>query len=158
MKTIEFVLLAVMLLGCARAPDIPIGTGPEADALRARETAYGQALNRHDAAAVAEFCRYCLVVEVQEDADGPYSKSSLGNASLIEDPQSVVDFAYVEVQISGPLGDTRGECSITRTSPRTHRPVFRHGYCTTTWERDGHGVWRVMYESRNVMPPLGAQE
>lgn len=154
MRGIPLTLAVLMFAACTRAPDVPIGTGPEADAMRARQTAYGQAINRHDANAAGEFCRHCLGIDVQEDADGAYVKSSLGNASLTDDPQSAVAFDYVEVQILGPLADTRGECSITRTSPHTHRPILRHGFCTTTWEKDGNGVWRVIYENRNVLPPL----
>jgi hypothetical protein len=147
-------LTLTALTGCDPAPRGPAVMGPDVEAVRARHTAYGEALKRRDAAAASDICNACLITEAQEDGYGTFIKSDLGNGSLIADPNGAIVLGYVNVESSGDLAVSYGECTVTRTSPTTHQPVLRRGYCLTSWHRRDDGVWRIRFESRNVHDSL----
>jgi len=148
----------VLLGACAGEPRGPHSTGPDVEAVRARQVAYGEALAARDSTSIADFCATCDIFDVEEDEAGPYVKISLGNSSLLEDDSGAIEFGYAEVQVSGDLAVSTGECTVTRTSPRTQRAVLRRGYCTIIWSRSDDAIWRVMSERRNVYEPLKPDE
>lgn len=157
MRWLGLSLAAVLLVSCSAEWRGPRSTGPDVEAVRARQAAYGEALAARDPASIADFCTSCEIFDVEEDEAGPHVKVSLGNASLVEDASGAIEFGYAEVQLSGDLAVSTGECAVTRTSPRTQRAVLRRGYCTIVWSRSEDAVWRVSAERRLVYEPLGSR-
>jgi hypothetical protein len=151
------VIATVVLASCGQPHRGPAVTGAEVEAVRARHVAYGEARKHRNTARTNDFCNLCLIMEPQEDDHGVFVKTDLGNGSLIADANGAIEFGTADVETSGDLAVSSGECSVTRTSPTTHRPVLRRGYCVVSWHRRHDGVWRIRHESRNLREsPVGS--
>lgn len=145
--------LSAALASCGESPDIRIFTGPDVDAVRARHTALVAALNKKDAAAVAAFYDMSSLIFEPAQHDGRIDVDvRLNNDALLKDPLSAVIANYAEIEVSGDLAVSQGECIITKTDPDTHQARAWLGACMQSWRRLKDGVWRVGWESRNVLP------
>lgn len=145
--------LGAALASCGEAPDVRVFTGPDVDAVRVRHTALVAALNKKDAAAVAAFydSGMSLIFEPAQ-RDGQVDVAvRLNNDGLLKDPLSAVTFNYAEIEVSGDLAVAQGECIITMSDPATHQARPWLGACMQSWRRRSDGVWRVGWESRNVL-------
>jgi hypothetical protein len=71
-----------------------------------------------------------------------------GNKTLLNDPLGAAMLGSVDIEVSGDLAVSQGECRFTRTDPNKHW----FGCCMQSWRRRKDGAWRIGLESRTVWP------
>ena len=126
--------------------------GPKLDAateeaaIRAKETAWMEAYNKHDAAALAG--QYedggslaSNGVALMTDAAG--RKAFLDGFAA--DPALKVDFASDRIIVaeSGDLASSRGHYSFTYTDPATKQPKTENGSYLTVYRKAADGSWKA---------------
>jgi ketosteroid isomerase-like protein len=157
-RWISLLVLSATLTSCGEAQDVRIFTGPDVDAVRARYEALAAALNKKDSASVAAFYDMTTLIVEPELYEGRIGIGlERNNKTLLADALSNVTLGYPEIEVSGDLAVSQGECRFTRTDPQTRQAKVWFGYCMHSWRRRANGVWIVGWESRNVLPVGGTQ-
>lgn len=157
-RWISLLVLSATLTSCGEAQDVRIFTGPDVDAIRARYTAFAAAPNKKDTASVAAFYDMSSLIVESELYEGRFGVGvARDNRMLLADPLGNVTLGYPEIEVSGDLAVSQGECSFTRTDPRTRQAKVWFGYCMHSWRRRANGVGIVGWESRNVLPVGGVR-
>jgi len=150
MKTATLMGLALLMGVTACKPaakETPkVDTAAEEQAIRAKETAWMEAYNKHDAAALAS--------QYEDDA----SLASNGVALLTDaagrkafldgfaaDPALKVNFASDRIIVaeSGDLASSRGHYSFTYTDPATKQPKTESGSYLTVYRKAVDGSWKA---------------
>ena len=150
MKTATLMGLALLFGVTACKPaakETPkVDTAAEEQAIRAKETAWMEAYEKHDAAALAS--------QYEDDAslasngvalltDAPGRKAFLDGFAA--DPALKVDFASDRVIVaeSGDLASSRGHYSFTYTDPATKQPKTESGSYLTVYRKAADGSWKA---------------
>jgi ketosteroid isomerase-like protein len=160
MRTASLLLVAVALsvAGCKQAAEpAKVDTAAEEAAIRAKETAWMQAYNLHDAKALAG--------QYEDDA----SLASNGTAlmtdtvgrslfldTMAKDPALKVDFASdrIIVAASGELASSRGHYTMTYTDPATRQPKTEKGNYLTVYRKAADGSWKAIEDFTTPGPPV----
>ena len=119
----------------------------EEQAIRAKESAWMAAYNKHDAKG--------LTGQYEDDASLAASGAALmtdavGRSIFLEgmatDPALKVDFASdrVIVAASGELASSRGHYTMTYTDPVTRQPKTEKGSYLTVYRKAADGSWKAV--------------
>lgn len=119
----------------------------EEQAIRAKESAWMAAYNKHDAQG--------LTVQYEDDASLAANGTALmtdavGRSIFLEgmatDPALKVDFASdrVIVAASGDLASSRGHYTMTYTDPVTRQPKTEKGSYLTVYRKAADGSWKAV--------------
>jgi uncharacterized protein (TIGR02246 family) len=157
-KTALFALaLALSVTACK--PAAKVDTAAEEAAIRAKETAWMAAYNKHDAKG--------LTGQYEDDA----SLAAVGTAlmtdaaarsaflnGMAEDPALKVDFASdrIIVAASGDLASSRGHYAFTYTDPATKQPKTEAGSYLTVYRKAADGSWKAVEDFTTPGPPAAA--
>jgi uncharacterized protein (TIGR02246 family) len=78
---------------------------------------------------------------------------------LIEDPNFALDFAAskVEVARSGDLAYSRGNYTLTTSSPKSKKPITEKGKYLTVFAKQTDGSWKVIEDMLNSDAPPAAE-
>jgi ketosteroid isomerase-like protein len=147
--------LALCVTGCK--PATKVDTAAEEAAIRAKETAWMAAYNRHDAGG--------LISQYEDDAGlaGPgaaaMTDATSRNAFLkgfASDPALKVDFASDRIIIaaSGELASSRGHYSMTYTDPGTKQPRTETGTYLTVYRKQADGSWKAVEDMTTPGPAV----
>lgn len=139
--------LVVALAGCK-----PAGEAPKVDkaavetAIKAKETAWMAAYNKHDAAALAG--QYEDGGSLASNGVALMTDAASRRAFLdgfTADPALKVDFASDRIIVadSGDLASSRGHYSFTYTDPTTKQPRTESGSYLTVYRKAADGSWKA---------------
>jgi uncharacterized protein (TIGR02246 family) len=158
MKSIALVAIALAAAGCKPAGDsAKVDTTAEEQAIRAKETAWMAAYNRHDAAGLAS--QY-------EDggslasAGTPLMTDTAARRAFLDgfaaDPALKVDFASDRIIVarSGDLASSRGHYSFTYTDPNTKQPKSESGTYVTVYRKAADGSWKAVEDITTPGPTV----
>lgn len=119
----------------------------EEQAIRAKETAWMQAYNKHDGKALAGQYEDGASLAangtaLMTDAVG----RSLFLDGMASDPALKVDFASdrIIVAASGELASSRGHYTMTYTDPATKQPKTETGSYLTVYRKASDGSWKAV--------------
>ena len=161
MKTATLVLIAaaVSVGACKPAADTAkkVDVAAEEKAIRAKEAAWMDAYNRHDAKA--------LEAQYEEGASlasngTALMTDSVGRGIFLEgfagDPALKVDFASdrIIVAASGELASSRGHYTMTYTEPATKQPKTESGSYLTVYRKAGDGNWKAVEDVTTPGPAV----
>jgi len=123
-----------------------VDTAAEEQAIRAKEAAWMDAYNKHDAAALAgqyEDGGSLASNGVALMTDAASRKAFL--EGFAADPALKVDFASdrIIVASSGDLASSRGHYSFTYTDPATKQPKTERGSYLTVYRKAADGSWKA---------------
>ena len=151
MKAAILIVVAFALgLTACKAPEqiaVKVDTAAVEKAIRAKETAWMDAYNKHDAKGLAS--------QYEADASlassgSPLMTDSVGRSIFLEgfasDPALKVDFASdrILVAASGDLASSRGHYTMTYTDPATKKPKTESGNYLTVYRRGADGSWQAI--------------
>ncbi|MCL6740651.1 nuclear transport factor 2 family protein [Sphingomonas sp. RB56-2] len=156
MKVATLMLVAVALGTSACKPAVKVDTAADEQAIRAKETAWMEAYNKHDVEAVKS--------QYQDDAGlaGPGAAVMTDAASrgafltgFASDPALKVDFASDRIMIaqSGELASSRGHYTMTYTDPGTKQPKTESGTYLTVYRKQADGSWKAVEDLTTPGPP-----
>ena len=147
--SILLVVVALGITGCKPAEEnsAKVDIAKEEQAIRAKETAWMDAYNRHDAKGLA--------AQYEEDASlasngARLMTDSVGRGLFLEtmgkDPALKVDFASdrIFVAASGELASSRGHYTMTYTDPATKQPKTESGNYLTVFRKAADGTWKAV--------------
>jgi len=147
--SILLVVVALGIAGCKPAVEnsAKVDIAKEEQAIRAKETAWMDAYNRHDAKGLA--------AQYEEDASlasngARLMTDSVGRGLFLEtmgkDPALKVDFASdrIIVAASGELASSRGHYTMTYTDPATKQPKTESGNYLTVYRKAADGTWKAV--------------
>jgi len=150
-------VLAVALALCATGckPSAKVDTAAEEAAIRAKETAWMAAYNKHDADG--------LISQYEDDAGlaGPGAAAMTDAASrsaflkgFASDPALKVDFGSdrIIVAASGELASSRGHYRMTYTDPGTKQPRTETGTYLTVYRKQADGRWMAVEDMTTPGP------
>lgn len=159
-KSIALIAIALAAAGCKPAGDTAkVDTAAEEQAIRAKETAWMAAYNKHDAAALAG----------QYEDEG--SLASAGTAIMTDaasrraflygfaaDPALKVEFASDRIIVakSGDLASSRGHYRFTYTDPATKKPKSESGTYVTVYRKGADGSWKAVEDMTTPGPAAAA--
>ena len=158
MKTALFALgLAMSVAACKPAANVDVAA--EEAAIRAKETAWMEAYNRHDADALA--------AQYQDDAGlagpGAAIMTDAANRAVFlktfaSDPALKVDFSSDRILVAncGDLASSRGHYTMTFTDPSTKQPKTETGYYLTVYRKQADGSWKAIEDFTTPGPPAPA--
>ena len=164
MKTASLIILAAMIGTGACKPaeekTAKVDVAAEEQAIRAKETAWQDAYNKHDAKG--------LTAQYSDDASlAANGVALMTNAAAREsfltgmanDPALKVDFASdrIIVAASGELASSRGHYTMTYTDPGTKQPKTETGSYLTVYRKAADGKW-VAVEDFTVPGAAAAPE
>lgn len=151
MKAAALLIVAAALAVTACKPTeqtaAEVDTAAEEKAIRAKEAAWMDAYNKHDAKALAG--------QYEADASlassgSPLMTDSVGRSIFLEgfasDPALKVDFASdrILVAASGDLASSRGHYTMTYTDPATKKPKTESGNYLTVYRKALNGSWQAI--------------
>ena len=154
MKTAGLALaLALCLTGCKAT--VKVDTSAEEAAIRAKETAWMAAYNKHDAEGLAG--------QYEDDAGlagpgTPVMTDSASRAAFLRgfagDPGLKVDFASdrIIVAASGELASSRGHYTMTYTDPATKQSKTETGTYITVYRKQDDGSWKAVEDLTTTGP------
>jgi ketosteroid isomerase-like protein len=147
--SILLVVVALGITGCKPAEEssAKVDIAKEEQAIRAKETAWMDAYNRHDAKGLAS--------QYEDDASlasngARLMTDSVGRGLFLEtmgkDPALKVDFASdrIIVAASGELASSRGHYTMTYTDPATKQPKTESGNYLTVYRKAADGTWKAV--------------
>ena len=144
-----FVAVALGMVACKPMGDqaAKVDIAAEEQAIRAKESAWMDAYNKHDGNALASqyednagLASYGMALMTDSSARGAFLK---GFAS---DPALKVDFASDRIIIaaSGELASSRGHYTMTFTDPATKEPRTETGSYLTVYRKAADGSWKAI--------------
>ncbi len=163
MKTATIMGLALVLGVSACKPaakEAPkVDTAAEEAAIRAKETGWMEAYNKHDAGALAG--------QYEDDASLAGNGVALmtdaaGRRAFLDgfaaDPALKVDFASDRIIVaeSGDLASSRGHYSFTYTDPATKQPKTESGSYLTVYRKAADGSWKAAEDFTTPGPAAAA--
>lgn len=133
-----------------------IDVAAEERAIRAKETAWMEAYNKHDASGLAG--------QYEDDASLAANGTALMTDSvgrrlfldgMAADSALKVDFASdrIIVAASGELASSRGHYTMTYTDPVTKRPKTETGNYLTVYRKAADGSWKAIEDFTTPGPP-----
>lgn len=149
-KASFFILAAVIgMTACKPAEDkaAKVDVAAEEQAIRAKETGWMEAYNKHDAKGLAG--------QYENDASLAANGTALMTDSvgrglfldgMAADPALKVDFASdrIIVAASGELASSRGHYTMTYTDPATKKPKTETGSYLTVYRKGADGSWKAV--------------
>jgi ketosteroid isomerase-like protein len=151
--------LALGLAACKPAADkaAKVDVAAEEQAIRAKETAWMDSYNKHDAKGLAS--------QYEDDAALAASgmklmTDSVGRSLFLDDfakdPALKVDFASdrIIVAASGELASSRGHYTMTYTDPATKQPKTETGSYLTVYRKAGDGSWKAVEDFTTPGPAV----
>jgi len=160
------VAAAIGLSACKPAEEkaAKVDVAAEEQAIRAKETAWMDAYNKHDGKVLAgqyeaDASLAANGTALMTDAVG----RSLFLDGMASDPALKVDFASdrVIVAASGDLASSRGHYTMTFTDPVTKQPKTEKGSYLTVYRKAADGSWKAIEDFTTpgpaVIPPTPAQ-
>jgi ketosteroid isomerase-like protein len=148
-SSLLLVSVALGLAACKPADQKSAKVDPAAEeqAIRAKETAWMDAYNRHDSKGIAG--------QYEDDASLAASGTKLMTDSvgrglfldgMAKDPALKVDFASDRIIIaaSGELASSRGHYTMTYTDPATKQPRTESGSYLTVYRKAADGSWKAV--------------
>jgi uncharacterized protein (TIGR02246 family) len=161
MKTAPLLLVAIALgvAGCKSESSKPakVDVAAEEAAIRAKETAWMDAYNKHDSESLAG--------QYEEDASLAANgmklmTDSVGRSLFLEtmakDPALKVDFASdrIIVAASGELASSRGHYTMTYTDPATKQAKTESGSYLTVYRKAADGSWKAVEDFTTPGPAV----
>ena len=164
--SLPLIAAALALAGCDKA-GAPTANGnaakvdvaAEEQAIRAKETAWMDAYNKHDAKALA----------AQYEEGGSLATNgmalmtdSVGRSLFLDefaaDPALKVDFASdrIIVAASGELASSRGHYTMTYMDPATKKPKTESGSYLTVYRKQADGSWKAIEDFTTPGPAAAA--
>jgi len=151
MRATSLLLVAIAfgLAGCNQTDHKArkVDTAAEEQAIRAKESAWMDAYNRHDAKGLAgqyedDAALAANGMKLMTDSVG----RSLFLDGMAKDPALKVDFASdrIIVAASGELASSRGHYTMTYTDPATKQPKTESGSYLTTYRKAADGSWKAV--------------
>jgi ketosteroid isomerase-like protein len=158
MKAATALSLAVVLGLSACAPAskaAKVDVAAEESAIRAKETAWMAAYNKHDATALAG--QYSDDAGLAGGGAAIMTDAAARRAFLdgvAADPALKVDFASdrVLVAASGDLASSRGHYTMTYTDPATKQPKTETGTYLTVYRKAADGNWQAVEDVTTAGP------
>lgn len=124
-----------------------VDTAAEEQAIRAKETAWMDAYNKHDGKALAaqyedDAALAANGMKLMTDSVG----RSLFLDGMAKDPALRVDFTSdrIIVAASGELASSRGHYTMTYTDPATKQPKTEIGSYLTVYRKAADGSWKAV--------------
>jgi len=160
-SSLLLITVALGLAACKPAEQKSAKVDPAAEeqAIRAKETAWMDAYNKHDAKGLAD----------QYEADASLAASgtklmtdSVGRGLFLDgmakDPALKVDFASDRIIIaaSGELASSRGHYTMTYTDPATKQPKTENGSYLTVYRKAADGSWMAIEDFTTPGPTVVA--
>jgi ketosteroid isomerase-like protein len=161
MRTASLLLVAAALglAACKPAPEkaAKVDVAAEEQAIRAKETAWMDAYNKHDGKALA--------AQYEDDASlasngAALMTDSVGRSlfldTMAKDPALKVDFASDRVIVagSGELASSRGHYTMTYTDPATKKPKTESGSYLTVYRKAADGSWQAVEDFTTPGPAV----
>lgn len=153
------VVVALGVAGCKPAADRPVKVDAAAEeaAIRAKETAWMQAYNQHDAKALAG--QYADDASLASNGTALMTDTvgrSLFLDTMAKDPALKVDFASdrIIVAASGELASSRGHYTMTYTDPATRQPKTEKGSYLTVYRKAADGSWKAVEDFTTPGPAV----
>jgi ketosteroid isomerase-like protein len=161
MRTAAFALVVVVFGMAACKPEAQkaakVDIAAEEQAIRAKEAAWMEAYNRHDAKGLA--------AQYEEGASLASSGAALMTDSvgrsifldtMANDPALKVDFASdrVIVAASGDLASSRGHYTMTYSDPATKQPKTEKGSYLTVYRKGSDGKWQAVEDFTTPGPAV----
>jgi len=156
---IALVLVALSVSACKPGADkaAKVDATAEEQAIRAKESAWMDAYNRHDAEGLAS--------QYEADASLASSGASLmtdgvGRSifldAMAKDPNLKVDFASdrIIVAASGELASSRGHYTLTYTDQATKQPKTEKGSYLTVYRKGADGKWQAVEDFTTPGPAV----
>ena len=161
MKTATLLLITAALgvAACKPAADKAAKVDVAADeaAIRAKETAWMAAYNRHDGKGLAaqyedDAALAANGVKLMADSVG----RGLFLDGMASDPALNVDFASdrIIVAASGDLASSRGHYTFTYTDPATKKPKTENGNYLTVYRKAADGSWKAVEDFTTPGAPV----
>ena len=149
-KASLFIVAAVIGLSACKPAEheaAKVDVAAEEQAIRAKETAWMAAYNKHDGKELAS--------QYEDDASLAANGTKLmtdpvGRGLFLDgmasDPALKVDFASdrIIVASSGDLASSRGHYTFTYTDPVTKRPKTEEGNYLTVYRKAADGSWKAI--------------
>lgn len=165
MKKASFLIVAALigLSGCkpAEREAAKVDLAAEEKAIRAKESAWMEAYNKHDAKQLAGQYE----AEASLAANGTaLMTDAVGRGIFLEgmatDPALKVDFASdrIIVAASGELASSRGHYTMTYTDPVTKQPKTETGNYLTVYRKGADGSWKAVEDFTTPGPPPAAAQ
>ena len=156
MKAASLALVLALCVAACKSPSVQVDTAAEEAAIRAKESAWMAAYNRHDADGLA--------AQYEDDADlaapGVALMSDAASRgaflkSFAVDPALKVDFASdrIIVAASGDLASSRGHYTMTYTDPASKQPKTESGTYFTVYRKQADGGWKAVEDVTVPGPP-----
>lgn len=151
MKATSLLLVSVVLgLAACKPADhksAKVDPAAEEQAIRAKESAWMDAYNRHDSKVLAG--------QYEDDASlAAYGMKLMTDSmgrdlfldGMAKDPALKVDFASdrIIVAASGELASSRGHYTMTYTDPATKQPKTETGSYLTVYRKAADGSWKAI--------------
>jgi ketosteroid isomerase-like protein len=149
-KASLFIVAAVIGLSACKPAEheaAKVDVAAEEQAIRAKETAWMAAYNKHDGKELAS--------QYEDDASLAANGTKLMTDSvgrglfldgMASDPALKVDFASdrIIVAASGDLASSRGHYTFTYTDPVTKQPKAEEGNYLTVYRKAADGSWKAI--------------
>ena len=149
-KASLFIVAAVIGLSACKPAEheaAKVDVAAEEQAIRAKETAWMAAYNKHDGKELAS--------QYEDDASLAANGTKLmtdpvGRGLFLDgmasDPALKVDFASdrIIVAASGELASSRGHYTMTYTDPATKQPKTESGNYLTVYRKAADGTWKAV--------------
>jgi ketosteroid isomerase-like protein len=161
MRTATYLLLALSLelTACKPAAEkaAKVDVAAEEQAIRAKESAWLDAYNKHDAKALA--AQYEDGASLASNGAALMTDSvgrSIFLDAMASDPALKVDFASdrIIVAASGELASSRGHYSFTYTDPATKKPKTENGNYLTVYRKAADGGWKAVEDFTTPGPAV----
>ena len=160
MRATSLLLVAVALglAGCnPTGKSAKVDPAAEEQAIRAKETAWMDAYNRHDSKGLSsqyedDAALAAYGMKLMTDSVG----RGLFLDGMAKDPALKVDFASdrIIVAASGELASSRGHYTMTYTDPATKQPRTENGSYLTTYRKAADGSWKAVEDFTTPGPAV----
>lgn len=163
MKTASLMLVAVALGTAACKPAAEqapkVDSAAVEQAIRAKETAWMDAYNKHDSKALA--AQYEEGAALASNGTRLMTDSvgrSIFLDAMASDPALKVDFASDRIIVaqSGELASSRGHYTMTYTDPATKKPKTESGAYLTVYRKGADGKWQAAEDMTTPGPAAAA--
>jgi len=157
--SLTLIVIALGMAACkpAAEKDAKVDLAAEEQAIRAKETAWMDAYNKHDAKALA--AQYEDGASLASNGAALMTDSvgrSIFLDTMASDPALKVDFASdrIIVAASGELASSRGHYTLTYTDPATKQPRTEKGSYLTVYRKGSDGKWLAVEDFTTPGPAV----